>query len=55
MIFETALAEWGRDRGQIRRDWTWEYLILMIERLAERRKRENGVKDDDSQKVAING
>lgn len=42
MIYEIALHEWGRDRKQIRREWSYEYLSLMIDRMVERKQLESG-------------
>lgn len=44
MIYELALKEWGRDRNQIRHEWSQEYLNLMVQRMADRKLLESGEK-----------
>lgn len=46
-VIEAAMAEWGADPVRITETWTDELLMLMVDRLAARRQREN----DDAEKA----
>jgi hypothetical protein len=40
-LLEIAAAEWGADPVRITERWSDELLILMVDKLCERRRREN--------------
>ena len=46
-MLELVMAEWGADPVRITETWTDELLMLMVDRLAARRQREN----DDAEKA----
>ncbi|MCG3197084.1 MAG: hypothetical protein GHCLOJNM_01568 [bacterium] len=47
-MFELALHEWGVDPVVIAETWTDELLCLMVAKLAERKRAERGVRDDEA-------
>lgn len=46
-MLELVMAEWGADPVRITETWSDELLMLMVDRLAARRQREN----DDAEKA----